>query len=508
MSNRHLYVLSAFLTLVGVGLFVAKLMIFGLPLTPQNKSNLWEVEAHLSFRGSGGPVKISQILAQSQSRFSIIDQAFVSPGYGLTTTQEKGQKRITFSKRKVSGEQNLYYRFTVLDKGLNKARKKKDAPHINPVTWQGSRLVAAQAILDAATVKSADTPTLIVAIIEQLEAKASASHARVLFGKQRSLETKAEIVSGILSLAKLPARSVHGLSLHRAHYQPHFSHWLELFDNGVWQPYSLITGQPTDLENHFPWWRGALPFVQMEGGKRPVTNLSVSWGEESALLSVKQATNDVEKALLNVSFFSLPLDVQQVYRIMVVAPLGALLLVFLRNVIGIGTFGTFMPVLMAMSFRETELFWGILLFTIIIGISLIVRIYFESLKLLVVPRLAALLIVVILVMAGLSILGHKMGLGGGLSVALFPMVILTMTVERISILWDERGPAQAIKHGISSLAVASLCYVVMTHDMVEHLLFVFPELLLVLLAITLLLGRYTGYRLMELVRFRVLAKEA
>jgi hypothetical protein len=41
---------------------------------------------------------------------------------------------------------------------------------------------------------------------------------------------------------------------------------------------------------------------------------------------------------------------------------------------------------------------------------------------------------------------------------------------------------------------------------VEHLVFVFPELLLVLLAATLLLGRYSGYRLMDLYRFRELAK--
>ena len=40
----------------------------------------------------------------------------------------------------------------------------------------------------------------------------------------------------------------------------------------------------------------------------------------------------------------------------------------------------------------------------------------------------------------------------------------------------------------------------------EHLLFVFPELLLAVLAVTLLLGRYSGYRLTELYRFRVLAR--
>jgi hypothetical protein len=41
--------------------------------------------------------------------------------------------------------------------------------------------------------------------------------------------------------------------------------------------------------------------------------------------------------------------------------------------------------------------------------------------------------------------------------------------------------------------------------LVQHLAFVFPELLLVVLAAMLLLGRYTGYRLSELVRFRSFA---
>jgi len=37
------------------------------------------------------------------------------------------------------------------------------------------------------------------------------------------------------------------------------------------------------------------------------------------------------------------------------------------------------------------------------------------------------------------------------------------------------------------------------------LMFAFPELLLVLLAIILLFGQYRGYRLLELSRFQVLA---
>ena len=41
----------------------------------------------------------------------------------------------------------------------------------------------------------------------------------------------------------------------------------------------------------------------------------------------------------------------------------------------------------------------------------------------------------------------------------------------------------------------------------EHLIFTFPEMLLVILSIVLLAGRYTGYRLTELRRFRELSGE-
>ena len=42
----------------------------------------------------------------------------------------------------------------------------------------------------------------------------------------------------------------------------------------------------------------------------------------------------------------------------------------------------------------------------------------------------------------------------------------------------------------------------MSNQTLTHLVFVFPELLLVLLGGCLILGRYTGYRLSEFWRFR------
>ena len=86
------------------------------------------------------------------------------------------------------------------------------------------------------------------------------------------------------------------------------------------------------------------------------------------------------------------------------------------------------------------------------------------------------------------------------------MVIIAMTIERMSVVWDERGAVDAMRAGFGSLLVAMAAYIFMGMPWLEHLIFTFPELLLVVLALVLLAGRYTGYRLLELSRFKALSE--
>ncbi|MGH8598487.1 MAG: 7TM domain-containing protein, partial [Gammaproteobacteria bacterium] len=116
------------------------------------------------------------------------------------------------------------------------------------------------------------------------------------------------------------------------------------------------------------------------------------------------------------------------------------------------------------------------------------------------------LVIVIGLMLAISLLSNELGIEQGLSIALFPMVILTMTIERMSIVWEERGPATAIKEFLGSLAVAVAGYFAMTEEHLVYLMFVFPELLLVVLSLCLVFGAYTGYRLSEIFRFKDLTK--
>lgn len=111
-------------------------------------------------------------------------------------------------------------------------------------------------------------------------------------------------------------------------------------------------------------------------------------------------------------------------------------------------------------------------------------------------------------MIAISVLSQNLGLSRGLSVSLFPMVILTMTIERMCITWDERGPAEALKSGLGSLLAALIAYAAMSNTEIEYLMFAFPELLFMVLALILWFGQYRGYRLLELLRFKSLIKRS
>ena len=84
-------------------------------------------------------------------------------------------------------------------------------------------------------------------------------------------------------------------------------------------------------------------------------------------------------------------------------------------------------------------------------------------------------------------------------------MIVAWTIERMSILWEEEGGQEVLIQGGGSLVVAVMAYLAMSAQIVEHLTFNFPELMLSLLGVILLLGKYTGFRLSELYRFRDLA---
>ena len=84
---------------------------------------------------------------------------------------------------------------------------------------------------------------------------------------------------------------------------------------------------------------------------------------------------------------------------------------------------------------------------------------------------------------------------------------MSWTIERLSILWEEEGPKEVAIQASGTLLVAVITYALMATPIVRHLSFNFLGLQLVILSLILLMGQYTGYRLLELQRFCSLGKD-
>jgi hypothetical protein len=202
----------------------------------------------------------------------------------------------------------------------------------------------------------------------------------------------------------------------------------------------------------------------------------------------------------------LPLDMHEPLAVILLLPLGALVTTLFRTVIGIRTFGTFTPTLLALAFVYSDWITGLLTFAVVLALGLTSRSLLERLKLLVVPRLSTILTLVVLcIMAMVSVLDY-FNLTPSAQAVILPMVILTMTIERFYLTSEEDSPAFALELLAATLVVGACCYGVLRWKAVGNLVFTFPELHLFTIAALVLLGRYSGYRLTELWRFRDLGK--
>jgi len=505
VNRRHLYVLATTLAAIGLLLFFYKAYALKFPLTPDTDIRLWDVEARVAFMATGKPVRASLLVPKDTRRYNVTNERFVASGYGANFDNEGPNRLLTWSIREASGWQILYYRATARWIRDREPAVPGEKPAALEPDFDGAGLAAARAVLKDIRARSADVQTMVSELLKQLQQSTTNTNLQALLGDDFSLLNRMRTAERILRLENVPARVAHGVRLGEdLERNTQVVHWLQVFDGNLWRSFDPETGEPHVPDDYFTWWRGSIPILHVKGGEQIQWRISVAPNREPAIQHATQRAKVLAPQLMEFSLFRLPVEAQAVYHILLLVPVGAFILVLLRNVVGLKTFGTFMPVLIALAFRETLLLWGIVLFTVIVSLGLIIRFYLDRLKLLLVPRLAAVLTIVVLLMALISIIGFKLGLERGVSVALFPMVILTMTIERMSIVWEERGSRLAIQQGVGSLAAASLAYLVMNIAELEHLLFVFPELLLVLLAVLLLLGRYSGYRLTELSRFKVL----
>ena len=499
----HATVLALVLFALGAGSVLWQVFVRDIPVTDSETDPVWIIDARVEFDARKHyPVKV-QMFVPPSGDFVTLNESFVSNNYGVNVHRSGDNRQVTWSTRRAEGHQVLYYRLVLTRRfSLNEQTPPPGPQFRQAESLAGAEAIAAEALLAPIRDQSADVETFISETIRRVN-DIDDDNVRVLLRGDTSVESRARVVDLLLAAAHIPAEQVHTVRLGQQQQQiPEL--WLRSYNGKRWLYFNPDSGNLGLPEDRLVWWSGARPLLNLEGGKRLKMGFSVSKNEISAIQLAQSVQPLQDRSFWTLSLYDLPLEAQQTFQIIVMIPLGVLLILCLRNLVGLETLGTFTPVLVALAFRQTDIVWGVVFFTMITALGLSLRSYLEHLRLQMLPRLSVVLTFVVMLITVISVLTHKLGLERGVSVALFPMVILTMVIERLSVVWEERGGTHAVKVAFGTLVAATLAHLIMTPDPLVYFFFTFPGILLVLTSIMLFLGHYRGYRLSELVRFKAM----
>ncbi len=497
MTQRGPFLFLVILLLIaGVSAATLRSAAYDIPWLPGTQSDVWQVEARIEFSTRGVPAQVYLTLPPEQSGFEVMEESAASSGWGFTIDRGAEQRRAHWSQRSPVGDQILFYKLDFTTTADEIAQQPPAA--IQDVVWDERYETAVSHLLSEVYPASADAHTLTIQLIQAL--------GRIPMDQNFSLLAsnfeRQDLLTRLLRTAQIAARGVQVLILEDGRRRQNLSQFLQVWDGERWRLYDPFNGEIQNPQNLLLWQAGAPGALEVVGGSNSRVTFSMIRQTRSSTMLAQERADD-----LALSLYNLPIAEQGMFQLIMLLPVGAFVVALLRILVGIRTSGTFMPVLIALAFLQTELVPGLLSFVIVVAIGLFIRSYLSDLNLLLVARIATLVVIVIGIISFFSIISFRLGLIEGLTITFFPMIILAWTIERMSITWEEEGPKEVLIQGGGSLFVAMLAYLLMSLRMVEHLAFNFPELHLTLLGLILLLGRYTGYRLLELRRFSAFRKE-
>lgn len=508
--------IAAAVSLVTVGFIGYKVEHLGYTMATIQPEKGYSVRLVIDVEAKNQPVKIEASLPIQSARQTVLDEKQSSQEFQYSITTKRTAR---WNSQKVTGKQRITYTFFAqtetrdyaIPPGLKlplpsaedgdpnvKAtqRIQVDNPEIQAKALElmpdGLELSSAlRAAFDFAhrgiKYENVRGPTDAVAALRLLEASCN--------GKNR-------LLVALLRARGIPARMAQGLILRNT--QKRTTHaWTEVLVNGQWIPFCPTSGYFAKIPEQY---------LELSKGDSPVFShtqkigFDWKWIIQAKLNHTEQAVwNNVNNPLnilnywVSMQDFHIPL---RLIMIVLLVPIAGSVITVARNVLGLVPFGTFMPALVAVSFQDTGFIFGSAMFLVIVLVASGLNALLLKLKLLHIPRLAIILTAVVVGMMFFSIVAVKVGLTHGAGISLFPMAILTLTTERFTQTIMEDSWREAIKRVSITYVVSAACFFIISRQWLQVLIAAFPELLFINMAFNLVIGSWTGLRLMEYLRFR------
>lgn len=200
---------------------------------------------------------------------------------------------------------------------------------------------------------------------------------------------------------------------------------------------------------------------------------------------------------------------EQTVLLLLMLPLVATLVAFFRQVIGIKAFGIYTPSIITfalLAFDPNGIKYGIAIFVSVILVGMVTRLALKRFRLLYLPRVAITLSIVSLAILIILVIGGIYKRTGLASVSIFPLLIMITLAEKFIATQIEKGSRTAFILAVETLVISVIGYFLVSWDALTNLILTYPWLVLFTFVINFSLGKWTGLRITEYLRFRKIAR--
>src|SRR5688572_2313853 len=115
MSKRHLYVLAFAIIALASAAIYYKRAVLKFPLQPDTTEQVWTVQAHVEYQPrKGGNTVTLQLPQEPVPGYTLLDQRYVARDYSKLEETDEDGREVQWAIRRAYGEQDLYYRVTIV----------------------------------------------------------------------------------------------------------------------------------------------------------------------------------------------------------------------------------------------------------------------------------------------------------------------------------------------------------------------------------------------------------
>ncbi|MEJ2132527.1 MAG: UUP1 family membrane protein, partial [Gammaproteobacteria bacterium] len=440
-----------FLVLEGVLVVVGCLALFvhwqHAPLSLQQflPATVYEIETRMSLDAYGEDVKLEVYLPETDERQTLINEHLDSGEFAFADTETVSGRLGRWSAEQLNGEHTLHYKATV----ANRSVRYEMAPDLVPALRVDPILEPYVRATDVIQVQHPEirelwrqiapaqrsTATILRAIfdytrneLEPAEFKGVTDALTALRLRQASCNGKSRLFAALARLNNIPARLVGGVILMAG--EKRTSHqWVEAWVEDRWIPFCPTNGYFAEIpKNYLTLYRND------EALFRHTSNINFDYRFDiTERLAVSPELMDTHAVAANPVlelFRRLGLDTRT-SGVFLLFPVAALVISFCRNVVGVASFGVFLPMLMGAACRFTGLLAGLIGFVLVMSVAALAHYALNRTRVLQIPKLAALITVVTGVIVIVSVTGARNFDPGLALLIMFPVVILSFAAERL-----------------------------------------------------------------------------